>query len=259
MARLTKAQAKAHREAERLLDQDRLSEDDRWFIYENWQESAHHVNNLAGAFFTPMGLARDFSIEVDGDTIIDLCAGIGALSFAVLNRKCLCPPRIVCVEMNPDYVAIGKKLLPEATWVEANIFDLPAGLGHFDCAISNPPFGATPRTADRAPRYSGQAFEYHAIDIASDLADYGVFIIPQMSASFRYSGQRHYERAEGDQYRAFVKATGICLEPNCGIDTAFYERDWRGVAPKVEVVIADFSEAKAARAPSQPDMFTEAA
>src|SRR5690242_13237549 len=123
MSKLTKAQAKAHKAACALLNKDSLTMDERWFVLENWQESASHINSVAGAFFTPAGLANDFVIDVSGDRIIDLCAGIGMLSFVLYqggawDRRW---PQIVCVEANPDYVAVGKKVLPEATWIHADI------------------------------------------------------------------------------------------------------------------------------------------
>lgn len=260
MSKLTKARAKAHQEACAILAKDRLSEDERWFVLENWQESATHINSVAGAFFTPPMLARDFAIEVgDLGSVIDLCAGMGTLAFMVRNRHCWgrTGVRLVCVEANPDYIAVGRKLLPEAEWVQADVFDLP-NLGHFDCAISNPPFGSTKRTGS-APRYAGRAFEYHVIDIASDLADYGVFIIPQASAPFSYSGKPVYEWRPGDEYKRFAETTGIALGANCGIDCSAYQGDWHGVAPAVEIVCADFAEARAARLPAQPSLFEAAA
>jgi hypothetical protein len=39
MARLSKQQIKAHQEAERLLQKDRLNDDEREFVLDNWQES----------------------------------------------------------------------------------------------------------------------------------------------------------------------------------------------------------------------------
>lgn len=260
MSRLSKLQAKRHQEAEALLRKDVLTDEDRWEVYEAWQESAHHVNNLAGAFFTPMGLACDFSVEVPAGRVIDLCAGIGALSFAVRNHHHWLSGGvgITCVELNPAYVAVGRKLLPEATWVEASVFDLP-DLGWFDCAIANPPFGASPRAAGCAPRYAGKNFEYHVIDIASDIADYGVFIVPQASAPFAYSGRPCFEKTPSAHYGAFAKTTGIELEPNCGIDTAAYARDWHGVAPTVEIVTTDFAMARHSRRPAQGDLLGAAA
>jgi hypothetical protein len=83
MSKLTKQQAAQHHEACSLLQKEVLTEDERLFVLDHWQESANHVNSVAGAFFTPTGLARDLSIEVSGLRIIDLCAGIGSLAFSV--------------------------------------------------------------------------------------------------------------------------------------------------------------------------------
>lgn len=257
MAKLTKAQAKTHAEAERILTQDKLTHDERWFVYENWQESAQHINSVAGAFFTPTGLARDLSIEVSGKRILDLCAGTGVLSYLYLlgcqwDRTI---PDIVCIEKNPAYAAVGRKLLPEARWIESDVFDLPRDLGRFDFAIGNPPFGSTSRGERGAPRYSGSRFEYHVIDVASDYADYGAFIIPQASAPFRYSGMQNFQPAADDAYLAFSDRTGIELGNSCGIDTSVYQREWRGVAPTVEIVVCDFQEARQRRAPWQASLF----
>jgi hypothetical protein len=260
MSKLTKEQAKKHLAAVDLLKKDRLSEDDRWFVLENWQESAAHINSTAGAFFTPVMLARDFAIEVHGTRVLDLCAGIGCLSFMAFNKSCWGrdPIEITCVELNPDYVAVGQKVLPEARWIIGDIFSLPIDLGRFDCVISNPPFGATKRNGD-APRYSGRSFEYHVIDIASDLGEYGAFIIPQNSAPFKYSGRQSFELTPNDEYARFHADTGISLEMNCGIDTECHRGDWRGVAPAVEIVCAEFDEVREARRPAQIDMFEVAA
>lgn len=259
MSKLTKAQAKAHQEACDLLNKDVLTLDEKWFVLENWQESATHVNTVAGAFFTPPELARSFCVEVGGHRIIDLCAGIGTLSF-LYREKCSwgTAPEITCVEINPDYIAVGRKLLPEARWVQASVFDLPP-LGHFDCAIGNPPFGAIKRGGMDAPRFKGKQFEYHVIDVASEIADHGVFIIPQMSAPFRYSGSDTYREVKEAGYLAFENKTGIELGANCGIDCSACKDDWHGVAPAVEIVIADFVEARARRAgppAAQQDLFS---
>lgn len=293
MAKLSKQQAKAHAEAEAILKQDRLSDDDRLFVIESWQESARHINSIAGAFFTPWGLARDFAIEVGPGRIIDLCAGMGTLSLACLWHNLFGysdrATEIVCVEANPDYAAVGRKLLPEARWIVGDVFDLPTDIGRFDTAISNPPFGAIKRAAS-APRFAGQQFEMHVIDTASDLADYGVFIVPQGSAPFRYSAcpsggwpstvrdgvGSNYEARPSDLQDKLLAQTGIVLGPNCGIDTGQYRNEWHGASPICEIVLADFIEARARRAgPSeevepeptarttvataQPDLFGEAA
>ena len=57
---------------------------------------------------------------IEDANIIDLCADIGILSlYAHHHKKC----NGTCVELNPEYVRVGKKLLPEATWINASIFD----------------------------------------------------------------------------------------------------------------------------------------
>ncbi|GAA3832271.1 hypothetical protein GCM10022226_61880 [Sphaerisporangium flaviroseum] len=247
MGKLTKQEAILHRRACELVELDRpLDEDEAEFVLEHWQESSTAANTLDGAFFTPLGLARDLAIEVVGDRIIDLCAGIGRLAWSCRDvggrRANHQPPReLVCVERNPAYVQVGRKVLPEARWICADIFDLAGTeLGQFDTAIGNPPFGVTSRTGD-GPRYRGRRFEYHAIDIAADLARHGVFIVPQESAPFRYSGQRCNRWERGPEYERFEDQTGIRLRHNCGIDTSGYDDEWRGVSPRTEIVTCDFT------------------
>lgn len=270
MAKLTKPQAKAHQQACDLLEKDVLSEDDKLFVLEHWQESAKHINTIAGAFFTPWGLARDLAIEISGSRIIDLCAGIGSLALFAAGRRETTD--IVCVELNPEYAAVGRKIVPEATWIVGSVFDMSADVGHFDCAIGNPPFGATPRNA-KAPRYTGKEFELHVIDIASAIADYGVFIVPQMTAPFKYSGSpaggwkqtikdgvgSGYYDCPTELHDKLFAQTGIKLGANCGLDTSAYRNDWHGVSVATEIVTVDFIESRAARAPAQSTLFGEAA
>ncbi len=260
-AKLTKAEAKAHAEAVELLKKDVLSYDDRVFVLDNWHEGANHINGSAGAFFTPSGLAGDFAIDACGGRTIDLCAGIGVLAFHVFWRGYYArgqgaPEReIVCIERNPAYVEVGRKVLPEAKWICADVFDFDLrGLGHFGCAIANPPFGATPRSGS-GPRYTGRSFEFHLIDIASDIADYGAFIIPQMSAPFEYSGVQCYRERKSEDYLKFAEQTGIHLEAGCGVDCSYHRDVWRGVAPNVEVVCANFEDMprNKARSPTDPE------
>ncbi len=244
MSKLTKAQTKAHKAACEMLEQPSLSEDEKEFVLLNWREDASHVNSSAGAFFTPMALAFDFAIEVPAGRILDLCAGVGMLSWALLNRRRWDGPLdLTCVEINPDYVEVGRKVLPEARWICASVFDVPGlGLGEFDCAISNPPFGAVKRSGN-APRYAGKDFEFHVVDIGSGLAGYGAFILPQMSAGFRYSGSQTYERQASGRAVDFQTLTGLHFEAGCGVDTSLYLNEWRGVSPLCEIVCVEFDTA----------------
>ncbi len=279
MAKLTKAQAKAHAQACDLLTKPVLSEDDKDFVLQNWNEGANHVNGAAGAFFTPYDMAFDFTIDAIGQggysgRIIDLCAGIGMLSYACWHRSHQ-KARITCVERNPDYLAVGQKILPEAEWILADVMDvLEMGLhtgqaGRFDVAISNPPFGKIKR-AGGAPRYKGAEFEFHVIDIAAHLADSGAFIVPQMSAGFNYSGRPCYECQKDGKAVKFQELTGLHFEAGCGIDTSFYINDWKGVSPMCEIMCVEFERPaetpdvvpandNVAVAPVQSDLFGAAA
>jgi hypothetical protein len=252
--KLTMAAAKAHQRACDLLATQRpLTMQEREFVLRHWQESQNSttVTTLAGAFFTPLDLAKDLALHVSGAVrLIDLGAGIGALAWAAYRKMVagyLSPPpvEIVCVERNPEYVAVGRRVLPEAEWICADLFALPDELRDFDVAIGNPPFGRTPRSG-RGPRYTGRCTEYHVIDVAADLARRGVFLVPQTSAPFRYSGtpDRRWDRSA--EYLRFTQQTGIALEFNCGIDTATYT-GWRGVRPTVEIVTCDFTARRTAR------------
>lgn len=148
----------------------------------------------------------------------------------------------MCVERNPAYVAVGRKVLPEATWICADILDLPAmQLGEFDACVANPPFGALARVSD-APGYRGRRFEYHAIAIAALFARYGVFLVPQTSAPFRSSGRPNIIWEADEEYQRFHRATGLELMPGCGWDTSYYTGEWRGASPIVEIVTCDLTE-----------------
>jgi hypothetical protein len=246
--KLTKKQAQLHQEACALVALARdLSEDEREFVLDHWQESATSRNVLDGAFFTPADLASDLAIELRcADKILDLCAGIGRLAWQnrdFYGRRYFGeePRELVCVEKNPAYVEVGRKVLPEARWICADVLDVPSlNLGRFDAAIGNPPFGTIARSGN-GPRYSGPLFEYHVIDVAAQVAKAGVFIVPQLSAPFRLSGVPFYTEELSEQYRRFAAETGINLTASC-IDTSMCIDEWRGVAPRTEVVLADFTE-----------------
>ena len=212
MAKLTKQQSKLHAQACAMIEKDKLSYDEKILVLENWHEGARHDQMAGGAFFTPLEYAHTFAIEVPGRKIIDLCAGIGTLAYAVLRHYPFDKDTdfdITCVEVNPDYIAVGKKILPHARWIQANVLDLPADIGiGYDCAISNPPFGSR-KVEGNASLYTGRHFEYKVVDVASRLADYGVFIVPQILSPFQISGKRTFEQAPSASYDQFTEQAGI--------------------------------------------------
>ncbi|MAZ78123.1 MAG: methyltransferase [Legionellaceae bacterium] len=271
---LNKAQAKQHAQACELLEKDTLTFNERCFVIENFHEGGDSNNKHGSAHFTPYDLANDFKLDVHGPRVLDLCAGIGVLAFAYLHGwdhgERL--PQLVCVEMNPRYVEVGRKVLPEAEWIHGDIFDpdIQAMLKErdFTSVISNPPFGKNAMRGRKAPRYKGGLFEYALMDIASDLASYGAFIIPQGSAPFFFSGVQCYQdcrhplpndpqpgqaAANMKKYQPFTDATGIDLQAGAGVDTSIYRDEWRGVSPAVEIVTAEFDELQQARVAAEAE------
>lgn len=263
---MNKRQQKAHLAAMALLEKDKLTDDERELFVENFHEGALVNNHMRSAHFTPWDLACDFAIEGTGATrVIDLCAGIGILSLPLYFRSKYDSKGIdlVCVEKCLEYVEIGKKLLPEATWIHGDVTDLDLlrSLGHFQLAIGNPPFGTNVKAEQPAPFYKGNDFEYIVMDIAAEIADHGAFIIPRSSSPFVISGTAgNFDirdktlppRAPNlsqnkKKYLPFADQTKIDLQPGCAFDCDAYKAGWKGVSPSVEIVTSEFWLAREAR------------
>jgi hypothetical protein len=67
----------------------------------------------------------------------------------------------------------------------------------------------------------GGEFEYAVIDVASDIANLGVFLIPQGFAPFSYSGCRQLSGDLVQQVRRFQEMTVSRSKTIYGLDTAF--------------------------------------
>lgn len=247
MKRLTQTETAQHLAAEKLLDQDVLSEADKTFVLAHWQPRFEHPDTEIGALFTPWSLAWAFTLEVGiVASVIDLCAGIGSLTYAIRRNHLLAArpgaaqPRLVCVEREADFVRVGRKIVPEAEWIHASVFELPSSLAGFDVAVSNPPYGNIVRVGGAAT-YTGSECEYHVVDLASTLARRGVFILPQASLGWAYSGRERYQAQWVPRHERFVDECGIELEPGCGIDCSVSAPDWQRLVPAVEIAKADFT------------------
>jgi hypothetical protein len=243
--KLSKNKTKKHKEAEAILNKDSLTFEEKKFVLENWHEGATNMNSSVGAFFTPSGLARDFSIEIGHDNLVDLCAGIGCLSFYAYYHRGI--RNITCVEINPEYLKIGKKILPEANWILGDVLDvdLIKSLGEFTQSISNPPFGNIKSTKVKNwLKYTGSDFEFKVIEIASKISKQGTFILPQMSTPFKYSGEGFMQSNESEKYNKFKDQTKIEFEFNCGIDTGIYINDWNDVSPMCEIINVEFDSVR---------------
>ncbi|MCP3384668.1 hypothetical protein NLM31_30275 [Bradyrhizobium sp. CCGUVB4N] len=141
-----------------MLKKDVLKYEEGRFVLDHWHEGANSINGASGAFLRRQGLRETSRSTPAAGGRSTLCAGIGALAFHVFCRAQYArergdaQPEIVCIERNPSYVEVGRKAVPEAKWIFADLFDFRvASLGHFHCAIANPPFGTclSSRRADK--------------------------------------------------------------------------------------------------------------
>ena len=245
MSRLSKAQTKLHNQAMELINDSRqLTSEEIDFCYLHYNEGASHDQNNGAAFFTPVEMARDMGLEtIRGGELVDLCAGTGRLAY-YCTRRDWHPDhrprfiRIVCIEQNPEFVRIGKRLFPEAQWICGDVTDpaLLQRIGKFDQAISNPPFGKVTGQG-KALRYHGRYMELRVLDIMATIAPTGWAIVPGMTAPFNSNDRRAYvctKRAD-----EFTAATGLGLHRFASLDVEYYQDDWNGTAPRLELVEFD--------------------
>lgn len=243
--KVSKRQRAIHNQAMELLNLNSLSWEEQQTFYEMYNEAASYDVSASGAFFTPPDLALDFGLEVccevKEETILDLCAGIGVLSWACLTRNP--KSKITAIEQNPEWVKIGRKLLPQVNWICADISDLNLReLGYFDKVISNPPYGVVPTLKQlKCPRYEGSQAHYKILDIASCMGSRGVFLLPQSASSFSYSNVSCFTQNENKLLKDFGQQTSIEMTFNMGIDTSCYS-GFKNTTITTEIVCCDFDE-----------------
>ncbi len=240
MAKITKRKLKLHDEALTLVRLDRdLNITEKEFVLEHYKPYATHNVTETNAFFTPLDLAMAATIEMpcpdeypQAVRVVDLCAGVGMLSFAYYHYSGYNTRNveIVCIELEEEYIEVGKKILPEATWIQGSILDIDIeSLGKFDCFISNPPFM-------KLGDYKGT---YTTSKIGMSLAEYGVVIVPQCNCPFHYSGRTQYAEVDNQEYNKFEAAEGIRYSIS-SIDTeSIDDLKWDDVNVTTEVVIVD--------------------
>ena len=125
--KLSKQEIKLQKEVKALIDSDKkLHEDDLEYIYENFNPGFISDVTTHSAYFTPLDMAYDFALFAGRHGVcVDMCAGIGILTYAAKIRDSWEKniTHQICIERNPDYLAIGKRLLPEADWILGDMFD----------------------------------------------------------------------------------------------------------------------------------------
>lgn len=244
MAKISKVQTRAHDAAMQLVHSDRpLTRDEREQVISDYNPMASHNVGKGAIFFTPMGLAWDLAVMCQPKgAVIDLFAGIGRLAWSIwrhdTNGGAGDINRLVCVEREEEFVQVGQRVLPEAEWYRQDAFDLSflAGLGEFDCAVSNPPYGFTATDADTSwmKLAKGEA-HWKAVELVLRLTyNGGLMVLPESAADFnphRRTQRIHPPRNFylGDHF------PGITMNPE-SIDTRLYKDDWQGTKPDVLVV-----------------------
>ena len=267
MGKITRQASKLHDEAMAILNLDRkLTIDEVEKVYQQYNPLADHDVGKGAVFFTPMEIAWEFAVMCQPKgAVIDLCAGIGMLSYNVLKHdyagygsgKPLRGEikRLVAIEHDPLFVEYGKRLLPEVEWYCANVFDLDLllSLGEFDCAISNPPYGNIPSKSEaKWLKVKGPA-QWQVIEIALRMAyNGGMFIIPENDSDYSFrinpidpqNPMPSWMRDFSPQYTDDKNNKEKYLEPHfpgviifpASVDISYLEAQWVGANPKVAIV-----------------------
>lgn len=239
MGKITRIESKAHDDALALLSMTRaLTHDEREFVFRNYNPMATNNVGKAAIFFTPFDLASDMMLYLDGikGRLLDAFAGIGVLGYQAWIRYQRELHELVCVEINPEFVEVGKKVLPEATWVWGDMFDLNlvAGLGLFNQAVSNPPYGSVATTQETSwLKYKGPA-QLKAAEIFLRITDAGAtMILPRIDQS--HFGDKL--KRPSTHYQRWAKAFPGAIIAETSTPIEGYQDQWQGASP--DVVMAE--------------------
>lgn len=115
--------------------------------------------------------------------------------------------------LKKDVLTYDEKIFVLENWNEAATNNNAAAGAFFT------PFGRF-KTSTFDMRYKGNEFEFLTIEIASKFSEEGIFILPQQSTPFKYSGNQHYQEVEPSQkLKKFLTETGHKMTLSVGIDT----------------------------------------
>ena len=262
MSKLTKEQEKYHVRAMELVRSDRpLIEDEQEFVLRNYHAAATNLAGINAAYFTPFNLAHAVAIyALKEGRVVDLGAGIGVLGWWV-HRQSFGQAKVTCIEHNPEYVEVGRRVFPEATWICRDVFDLKMWreLGQFDGAVSNPPFGNVKSDKEARAWLTFQGpLHFQVAELVLRVSRTGaVLIFPRIDLPYEESMYRKdLEMAERTRFSRFFRPrTGhrfveeekwsrnlkkfMRLHPARFWSTSWplegFEDDWQGVNPIVEM------------------------
>jgi hypothetical protein len=231
--KLTKPESKAHEEALKIAAQDRLSEDEKEFVLKFFHPGANHNIGVHGVFFTPLALAHDLAaVHGGGGRMIDACAGIGALAWSLLCQRGAEISELVCIELNPEFARIGRKILPEAQWITGDVFaELPRA-GVFDSGVSNPPFGAM----QVAHRDWPKAAHFGVIDLLTRHTRQGASVIIPANDCSPSNPSKSFARFSAKYPLAFLQPAAVDVR----VAIAEGGQRWKGAAPTCAVCDLSF-------------------
>ncbi len=250
--KIPKRELKRQNELLELLKKESLTREEIEIIYEEFNPGMISEVGSAGAFFTPLGLARDCALFTPrSGHIVDVCAGIGVLSRALFDYDSYDKKikSITCIEINPKYVEIGRKLCPRAKWICSDAFDqdlwkeLTKDLkdNRFDSCVSNPPFGRI-KSLHQSDWLSYQGNkDLEVLELCLRFAKNGYFILPVGSSPFKFSGELFYKEQMGRELKRFIKGQTMPFTMTAdGIDCDVHKDGWKNLnGIKVEAVNID--------------------
>jgi len=233
-----------------ILESGEVSPKDRGYVFDNYIPSAMGAKR-ASQYFTPYKLALEAAYHATGGikTVLDLCAGIGMLSYAIMIAENYGAvqlgsiQRIVAIERDAELVAVGKKLLPMIDWYCGDIFDADFikhvyahNGGRFDVCVTNPPYGIKSRYDWL--NYKGRS-HLAAVEVAARVSDAVIAILPGMDvpnmAKANVSIDRRYEDDRGEIVKFMQANPSLLFEATC-VDCTVYRNEWVGASPDVELV-----------------------
>ncbi len=251
MSKLSKPEIRDHERAmELVLKDEDLTHDEQLEVLAKYHPGANHMNSKAGAFFTPYDLAWELAFDIGfdkGHWSVDICAGIGVLARAWMDRTenqdnwpRKSDWKMVCIEKNPDYIRVGKKVVPEAIWIQGDVFDAKTwkGLPYFKVALMNPPFGKVPFSKeDPIPGLQMKGdFDLRCLELGLLKAEIVGIIAPSKTLGYVYSGRSTcYRKLDTGN---MVKLEKVYPDVECfaaSIDCDSFIDEWKGVKPRVEM------------------------
>lgn len=217
--------------------------DDGWitvsqYIFTHFHPGSCHDVGKCANFFTPYSDAREV-VYAEGSPIgriLEPTAGIGVIADTVLRfalwNNALKNIQITCVELVPEFVEIGKILVPEARWIRGNILDVIQDLGEFDHAVGNPPFGKIPSNTSK--NGFGNAIEFAILDAIIPRCKHGgSFIMPPGSHGFDFASEGSFIAGNKPVYQRWKK-----IHPEWKIEPSCFQlasNQWKGASIRCEV------------------------